>query len=180
MNKIMLIGNVGHDPEVHYYDADQCVASFSLATTERGYVLPNGTNVPDRTEWHNIVAWRGLAQVVEKYVKKGTQLYIEGKIRTRNYDDKDNIKRYITEIYVDNLQLLGRRGDNPQGETNVGLSVPASQQPASSTTSNAVGSYQPSENQPGANETSYNGGISYGTPDFVAGAGAAEEDDLPF
>lgn len=180
VNKVILVGNVGKDPEVRYIEPNVAVANFTLATTERGFTTKSGAQVQDRTEWHNIVVWRGLAQVVEKYVKKGTQIYIEGKIRTRNYDDKDNIKRYITEIYVDNLQLLGRRGDNPQGETNVGSSVPASQQPASSTTTNTVGSYQPSENQPGYTANSYGGGTSYGTPDFVAGAGAAEEDDLPF
>ncbi len=112
VNKVILIGNVGKDPEVRYLDNNNRVANFSLATTERGYKLANGTEIPDKTEWHNIVVWRGLAEVVEKYVKKGSQLYIEGKIRTRNYEDKTTgTKRYITEIYADNLNLLGSKRD---------------------------------------------------------------------
>jgi single-strand DNA-binding protein len=113
VNKVILIGNVGRDPEVRYLDNNVAVANFTLATTERGYTSRTGQQIPDRTDWHNIVVWRGLAQVVEKYVKKGSPLYIEGKIRTRSYDDKDGIKRYVTEIYADNIELLGRRGDSP-------------------------------------------------------------------
>ena len=85
MNKVMLIGNVGKEPDVRYYDRDQAVAILSLATTERGYTLQNGTQVPDRTEWHNLVFYRNLAKVVEKYVHKGDKLFVEGKIRTRSY-----------------------------------------------------------------------------------------------
>lgn len=109
VNKVILVGNVGKDPEVRYLDNNVAVANFTLATTERGFTGRDGQVVPDKTEWHNLVVWRGLAQVVEKYVKKGSQIYVEGKIRTRSYDDKDNIKRYVTEIYVENLQLLGRK-----------------------------------------------------------------------
>ena len=86
VNKVILIGNVGKDPDVRYLDSGVAVATFSLATTERGYTLQNGTQVPDRTEWHNIVLWRGLAQTAEKYVHKGDKLYIEGKIKSRSYD----------------------------------------------------------------------------------------------
>ena len=78
MNKVMLIGNVGKDPDIHYFEADQAVAQVSLATTEKGYTLPNGTQVPDHTDWHNLVFYRGLAKVVEKYVHKGDRLYVEG------------------------------------------------------------------------------------------------------
>lgn len=106
MNKVMLIGNVGKDPEIRYVDAGVCVASLVLATTERGYKLQNGTEVPDRTEWHNIVLWRGLAETVEKYVKKGDKLYIEGKIHTRSYDDRNGVKRYVTEIWADAMEML--------------------------------------------------------------------------
>lgn len=106
MNKVMLIGNVGKEPDVKYYDADQAVAQFPLATTERGYVLQNGTRVPDRTDWHNIVMWRELAKVAEKYVHKGDKLYIEGRIRYRYYDDKNGQRRFVTEIYADNLEML--------------------------------------------------------------------------
>lgn len=110
VNKVILIGNVGKDPEVRYFDNGSSVVNFSLATTERGYTAANGTQVPDRTEWHNVVCWRGLAKVAEQFVKKGSQLYIEGKIRTRSYDDQHGVKRYVVEIYADNMELLGRRG----------------------------------------------------------------------
>lgn len=106
MNKVMLIGNVGREPDVRYYEADQAVAQVSLATTEKGYTLPNGTQIPDRTEWHNLVFYRSLAKIVEKYVHKGDKLYVEGKIRYRFYDDKQGKRRFVTEIYVDNMELL--------------------------------------------------------------------------
>lgn len=102
----MLIGNVGKDPDVKYYDADQAVAQFPLATTERGYVLQNGTRVPDRTDWHNIVMWRELAKIAEKYVHKGDKLFIEGHIRYRYYDDKKGQRRFIAEIYAENMEML--------------------------------------------------------------------------
>ena len=102
----MLIGNVGKDPDVRYHDADQAVAQFPLATTERGYTLQNGTKVPDHTDWHNLVVWRGLAKVVEKHVHKGDKLYVEGRIRYRSYDDPKGQRRYVTEILVENMELL--------------------------------------------------------------------------
>lgn len=102
----MLIGNVGKEPDVKYYDADQAVAQFPLATTERGYVLQNGTRVPDRTDWHNIVMWRELAKIAERYVHKGDKIYVEGRIRYRYYDDKKGQRRFIAEIYADNMELL--------------------------------------------------------------------------
>ena len=114
MNKVMLIGNVGKEPDVKYYDADQAVAQFPLATTERGYVLQNGTRVPDRTDWHNIVMWGNLAKIAEKYVHKGDKLYIEGRIRYRYYDDKKGQRRFVTEIYADNMELLTRRQAHQQ------------------------------------------------------------------
>jgi single stranded DNA-binding protein (ssb) len=101
VNKVILIGNVGKDPDVRYLDSGVAVANFTLATSDKGYTLANGTQVPERTEWHNIVLWRGLAEVAEKYVHKGDKLYIEGKIRTRSYDDPSGAKRYITEIFAD-------------------------------------------------------------------------------
>lgn len=114
INKVILVGNVGKDPDVKYFDNGSAVVNFPLATTERGYTAANGTQIPDRTEWHNVVCWRGLAKVAEQFVKKGTQLYIEGKIRTRSYDDQNGIKRYVVEIYADNLELLGRRGESTE------------------------------------------------------------------
>ncbi len=114
VNKVILVGNVGKDPEVHYVESNVPVARFPFATSET-YRSRDGEKVTT-TEWHNIVMWRGLAEVVEKFVKKGSQLYIEGKIRTRSYDDRDGNKRYITEIIADNMQLLGKRSDNQSGE----------------------------------------------------------------
>ncbi len=110
MNKVMLIGNVGREPDIRYFDNDQAMATFTLATTERGYTLQNGTQVPDRTEWHNIVLNRGLAKVAEKFVHKGDKLYIEGRIRTRSYDDSTGKRRYVTEIYGENMELLTPKG----------------------------------------------------------------------
>ena len=105
LNKVILIGNVGKDPDVRYFDNGNAIANFPLATSERGYKLANGTEIPERTEWHNIVASRDRAQFVEKYVKKGSLVYVEGKIRTRNYDDKDGNKRYVTEIFADRIEF---------------------------------------------------------------------------
>lgn len=109
VNKVILLGNVGKEPEIKTTDSGIKVATFSIATTERGYTLQNGTQVPERTEWHHIVLWRGLAEIAEKYVKKGDKLYIEGKIKTRSYDDQKGVKRYITEIFADNLEMLGSK-----------------------------------------------------------------------
>ena len=112
INKVILVGNVGRDPEIRHLDKGVAVARFSLATTEN-YTAKTGEKV-STTEWHNIVAWRGLAEVVEKYVKKGSQLYIEGRLRTRDYD-KDGVKHYSTEINADTLQLLGKREGQAEG-----------------------------------------------------------------
>jgi single-strand DNA-binding protein len=117
MNKVMLIGNVGQEPEVRYYEADQAVAQVRLATTERGYTLPNGTQVPDRTDWHNLVFYRGLAKIVERYVHKGDKIYVDGRLRYRSYDDQRGQRRMVTEVYVDNMELLTPRGSQ-QADSN--------------------------------------------------------------
>lgn len=109
MNKVMLIGNVGQDPVVRYYDADQAVAQIRLATTERGYTLQNGTSVPDHTDWHNLVFYHKLAKIVEQYVHKGDKLYVEGRIRYRTYDDKLGKRVYVTEIVAENMEMLTPR-----------------------------------------------------------------------
>ena len=109
MNKVMLIGNVGADPQVKYLDQGVCVAQLRLATTERGYTLQNGTQVPDRTEWHNCIFWRKLGEIVEKYVHKGDKLYIEGKIQSRDWTDRQGISRRTVDIMVDNMELLSSR-----------------------------------------------------------------------
>lgn len=106
VNRVILLGNVGKDPEVKEFSDGGKVANFSLATTERAFKLQNGTEIPERTEWHNVTVKGGLAKVVEQYVKKGTKLYIEGKIRTRSYETNGE-KRYITEIHVSELEMLG-------------------------------------------------------------------------
>lgn len=117
INKVILVGNVGQDPEVRYTgDAANGakVATLRLATTER-YRDRSG-NLQEHTEWHSVVAWRNTADVIEKYVRKGTQIYIEGRLRTRSWDDQSGNKRYTTEILADTLQLLGRKSDNPAGQ----------------------------------------------------------------
>lgn len=123
VNKVILVGHVGKDPEVRYLDKDVAVANFTLATTERGRTLPNGTQIPERTEWHNIVAWRGLADISEKYIRKGSQLYIEGKLQTRAWE-KDGIKRYSTEIYAETINLLGKKPEHAEALNSV-VSAPA-------------------------------------------------------
>ena len=114
LNKVQLIGNLGKDPDVRTLDGGSKVCRFTLATTEKGYTLQNGTQVPDRTEWHNIVMWKGLAEVAEKYLHKGDKIYVEGKIRTRSYEDNNKVKRYLTEIFADNMEMLVVRQQQPQ------------------------------------------------------------------
>ena len=115
INKVILLGRVGLEPEVRYVDQGVAVAQVRLATSERGYTMANGTQVPERTEWHNLILWKKQAEIVEKYVHKGDQIYVEGKIQTRNYEDKQGKTRYITEIWVDELKLFGspRSGEQP-------------------------------------------------------------------
>ena len=130
VNRVILIGNVGQDPRVKYFDTGSAVATFPLATTDRGYTLQNGTQIPERTEWHNIVASNRLAEIVDKYVHKGDKLYLEGKIRTRSYSDQSGAMRYITEIYVDNMEMLTPKGAGQGSGTSAqqGAATP-SQQP---------------------------------------------------
>ena len=178
INKVILIGNVGQDPEVRYTgDASNGakVATIRLATTER-YRDRNG-NPQEHTEWHNVVVWRNQADVVEKYVKKGTQLYVEGRIRTRSWDDQSGNKRYTTDIVADTIQLLGRRpeGNGQQGGyQNQGYGQPQGyQQPAQPSYTPQQPSYAPQQpayapqqvQQPAA-------------PQNIADNGP--EDDLPF
>ena len=170
LNKAMLIGNVGRDPEVRYLDGNNGakVATFTVATTER-YKDRNG-ETRENTEWHNIVAWRNTADVVERYVRKGTQVYIEGRIRTRSWDDQSGNKRYTTEIMADTLQLLGKKSDNPGGQ--------GSYQPQGAPAQQMGGYQQPAYQQPGVQPQAYapaaqpaaSQNISTDLPD----------DDLPF
>ena len=175
LNKVMLIGNVGNDPEIRYLDSNPQspqgnakVASFRLATTER-YRDRNG-ETRENTEWHNIVAWRSNADLVEKFVHKGSQIFIEGKLRTRQWTDQTGGKRFTTEVQADNIQLLGKRSDVPQGgqgqQGNAGQGGYQGQggyapQPA------AAPAYAPQPVQP-----------TYQAP--AAPATDAPDDDLPF
>ncbi len=114
LNKVMLIGNVGKDPEVRHLDSGVATTTITLATSETYTDKTSGQRVTN-TEWHNVVLWRQLAELAEKYIRKGSQIFVEGKIRTRSWDDKDGQKRYTTEIVADNVRLLGRREDNNAG-----------------------------------------------------------------
>ena len=111
LNRVTLLGNVGKDPDVRYLDSGVAVAQFSLATTVKGYTAQSGQQIPERTEWHNLVAWRGLAQTIEKYVRKGDKLYVEGELRYRDYEGQDGVKRRACEIYLDKMEMLTPKGD---------------------------------------------------------------------
>lgn len=131
INKVILIGNLGKDPEIRSLDNGVKVASFSLATTE-SFKNKEGQKI-DQTEWHNIVMWRGLAEIAEKFLKKGSQIYLEGKIRTRSWDDKEGNKRYTTEIIADTFTMLGAKREDTSSSANnsnpVEPSAPITPQP---------------------------------------------------
>ncbi len=112
VNKVILVGNVGKKPEIRYVGA-RPIASFSLATNEPARTTADGRQIPERTEWHNIVMWDSAAETAEKYIDKGTKLYIEGKLRTRQWQDHNAIVRYVTEIFVDSFDILARSAQTP-------------------------------------------------------------------
>lgn len=116
VNKVILVGNLGKDPEVRYLESGTAVANFSLATSESWKDRKTGER-KDVTEWHNIVLWRGLAEVAEKYLKKGNQVYIEGKLKTRSWEDKEGVTRYMTEVVADNMTMLGGKRSNEGGSS---------------------------------------------------------------
>ncbi len=130
-NKVILVGNVGKDPEIRRFE-NNIKASFSLATSET--YTPKGGDKVTQTEWHNIVAWRRLAELSENYIRKGSQILVEGKIRYRSYDDRDGNKKYIVEIEADVIQLLGRKADSPgqQGQGQQGQGQQGQNQQSSS------------------------------------------------
>lgn len=111
VNKVILMGHTGKDPEVKTFDNGGVVAQFPLATTKRGFKTKDGREIPERTEWHNIVLSNGLAKVAEQYVKKGDKLYIEGELRTRSYEDNNGVKRFITEVYGYDMEMLTPKKD---------------------------------------------------------------------
>lgn len=112
LNQATIIGYVGDVPKISNTQNGRKVASFAIATTEKGYTSKSGVQYPDRTEWHNIVLWGNLAEIAEKYLRKGSSVLVQGKMRTRSYDDKNGVKRYITEIEGETMQMLDRRADN--------------------------------------------------------------------
>lgn len=111
VNKVILMGHTGKDPDVKTFDNGGVVAQFPLATTKRGFTTKDGREIPERTEWHNIVLSNGLAKIAGQYVKKGDKLYIEGELRTRSYEDNNGVKRYITEVYGFNMEMLSPKKD---------------------------------------------------------------------
>ena len=162
INKVILVGNVGKDPEIRHLQGGASVATITLATSER-YKDRSG-ETRELTEWHTIIAWRQLADLAENYIRKGSQIYVEGKIRSRSWDDQNGQKRYVTEIQADTIQLLGRRGDR---EGNPQPAQPQSQpQP----------SYQPQPHQP------YHAPAPQQTMPIVNPADLTDDgpDDLPF
>lgn len=168
LNKVILIGNVGKDPDVRYFDSGAAVANFPLATSERGYTLANGTVVPERTEWHNVVVRRDLVPFVEKWVKKGSGLYVEGKIRTRSYDDQAGVKRYVTEIHADRVEFYST-GSRP-ADGGAQQTSQSGMQPA--------GGGQPSQSgQPFTQPAAYQ---QPGTTQSSAFSETSDADDLPF
>ena len=199
LNKVLLIGNVGNDPEIRYLDSNPQspqgsakVASFRLATTERYRDRSGETR--ENTEWHNIVAWRNNADLVEKYVHKGSQIFIEGKLRTRQWTDQQGNKRATTEIQVDNIQLLGKRPDAPQGQgayqgqgSYQGQGGGYAPQPAGNFGSQPQGNFgaQPQSGYQGPGYTPAQPGGSFGAQSPQPAQPAAPavdspEDDLPF
>lgn len=125
VNKVILLGNCGKDPEIRDVQGTK-VAQFTLATTDRAYTNANGVQVPERTEWHNVVAWRGIAYVCERFVRKGSKLYIEGKLTTRSWEGSNGAKQYRTEVVVEKLELC----DKPQQQQQQGYQQPYQPAPA--------------------------------------------------
>lgn len=128
INKVILVGNLGKDPEVRYLEGGTAVANFPIATSEH-YTDKTSGERKTVTEWHNIVVWRKLAEIAEKYLKKGSQIYLEGKLRTRQWQDKEGNNRYTTEIVADNFQMLGRKDENISS-TNADTPTPAKENPS--------------------------------------------------
>jgi single-strand DNA-binding protein len=127
VNKVILMGHVGRDPEVRHVDNNMTVARFTLATHER-WNNKDGNRV-EHTEWHNIVMWRGLAEIAEKYVRKGSLIYVEGRMRSRSYDDREGVKRYVTEILADAMNLVGARPEGAQASAQQQVALQAAPLP---------------------------------------------------
>lgn len=162
LNKIELIGNLGKTPDVKVLDGGAKVATFTLATTEPAYTTQQGKQMPAKTEWHNIVAWGGMATIAERFLTKGQQVYVEGKMRYRNYEDNNtHQKRYVAEVVCSNIVLLSSNGNNAAGRENA-----ASQ----------------ADTAPTAQFGGQNGQVCYQQPEMPTGAsyGGYEQDNDPF
>lgn len=151
VNKVILIGNLGKKPEIRHLESGRAVANGTIATSET-YKNKNGERVTN-TEWHNIVLWTPLAEIADKYLDKGSQVYVEGKLTSRSYDDKDGIKRYITEVVVQNLTMLGAKSDNQN---------------------------QQNDQQSGGYEQQAQRNTVHENAESMSGGSDSEEDDLPF
>jgi single-strand DNA-binding protein len=123
LNKVLLIGNAGRDPEIRHLETGVAFVTLSIATTER-YKDRNSGEMKEHTEWHTVVFWRGLAELVERHVRKGSQLFIEGRLRSRSWEDQSGQKRYVVEIMADTLRLLGRRPDGQENRGGVVVPTP--------------------------------------------------------
>lgn len=165
INRVTLLGNVGKDPDVRYLDSGVAVAQLSLATTVKGYTTQSGQQIADRTEWHNLVAWRGLAQTIEKYVHKGDKLFVEGELRYRDYEGQDGVKRRTSEIYLDRMELLNPKTEGKPLPPDPGVPARAS---ASSDTAAPAQASSPATATPAAPQQ--------GQMDFTE----TPNDDLPF
>lgn len=165
LNKVFLIGNVGKDPDVRHLEGGASVASFTLATTERFRERGSG-ETKELTEWHNIVAWRQLADLAENFIRKGSQIFVEGRIRSRSWDDQNGQKRYVTEILADSIQLLGRKGDSAV-PTGGAYNDPGAPAPAPAPRAAAPAFPKPQPEQPAQ-------------PITLDSLGGDDSDDLPF
>lgn len=185
VNKVILVGNVGIDPEVRSLENGTKVARVRLATTERIFDR-QANETKEHTEWHTVTLWRGLADIVDRYVHKGSQIYVEGRLRTREWTDKDGNKRYTTEILADSMNLLGRRGDNnaaPAGGAGYGQPQGAGQNYGGAQGTPAQGSSAAPQygGQPGAQYGSQPSAASQSAQTPAAPSAPAEDpDDLPF
>lgn len=184
VNKVILIGNVGLDPEVRSLENGAKVARIRLATTERIFDR-QANETKEHTEWHSITMWRGLADVVDRYVRKGSQIYVEGRLRTREWTDKDGNKRYTTEILADTMNLLGRRGDsNAASDSGYGQPQSAGQSGTASVQGGAYGAQGNASAQGGAAQPNYPAPQSAAQQPAQAPAApsvpAEDPDDLPF
>ena len=174
VNKVILVGNLGKDPELRYTPSGTAVATFSLATSET-YKDRDG-NKQTKTEWHNIVVWRQLAEICGKYLHKGKQIYVEGKIQNRSYDDRDGNKRYISEVVMNEMQMLGSRDDNQQGGGGgyAGGQNQTYNQGGQNSNQNQPTQNQPAQNQPAQNSGGQQPGGGFEEPVFNP------DDEIPF